>query len=97
MPDGGAVTIEAEHLAGRTSPDSVVVRVIDDGPGIEPTVRDKIFEPFFTTKHLGTGLGLSICREIAHFHRAGLRLLPRATFGGTVAEVEFPCPESSST
>lgn len=97
MPDGGTVTIEAEHLAGRTSADSVVVRVIDDGPGIEPTVRDKIFEPFFTTKHQGTGLGLSICREIAHFHRARLRLLPRAMFSGTVAEVEFPCPESSAT
>lgn len=96
MPDGGTVTIEAEHSAGRTGPDSVIVRVIDEGSGIDPAVRPKIFEPFFTTKPSGTGLGLSICREIADFHRARLTLLPR-TFGGTVAEVEFPHPPPESS
>jgi PAS domain S-box-containing protein len=96
MPDGGTVTIEAEHLAGRTGPDSVIVRVIDEGPGIDPVIRPKIFEPFFTTKPSGTGLGLSICREIADFHRARLTLLPR-TFGGTEAEVEFPHPPPESS
>jgi PAS domain S-box-containing protein len=96
MPDGGTVTIEAEHSAGRTGPDSVIVRVIDEGPGIDPAVRPKIFEPFFTTKPSGTGLGLSICREIADFHRARLTLLPR-TFGGTIAEVEFPHPPAESS
>jgi len=91
MPDGGAVSIEADHLPGRTTADSVVVRVIDEGTGISPSVRAKIFEPFFTTKPAGTGLGLSICREIADFHRARLTLLPRSSFGGSIAEVEFPC------
>ena len=95
MPEGGTVTIEAEHSAGRTASDSVAVRVIDEGLGIDPAVRPKIFEPFFTTKPSGTGLGLSICREIAHFHRARLTLLPRP-FGGTVAEVEFPHPPPES-
>jgi PAS domain S-box-containing protein len=91
MPDGGTVSIEVDHLPGRTTADSVVVRVIDEGAGISPSVRAKIFEPFFTTKPAGTGLGLSICREIADFHRARLALLPRSSFGGTIAEVEFPC------
>jgi len=90
MPDGGSVSIEAEHVSTRTTADRVIVRVIDEGPGIDPAVRAKIFEPFFTTKPAGTGLGLSICREIADFHRARLTLLPRTSFGGTVAEVEFP-------
>jgi len=90
MPDGGTVGIEAEHLSTRTTAGRVIVRVIDEGAGIDPTVRAKIFEPFFTTKPAGTGLGLSICREIADFHRARLTLFPRTSFGGTVAEVEFP-------
>ncbi|TMF38422.1 MAG: PAS domain-containing protein [Chloroflexi bacterium] len=90
MPHGGTVSIEAESLSTRTTTDRVIVRVIDEGPGIDPAVRAKIFEPFFTTKPAGTGLGLSICREIADFHRARLTLFPRTTFGGTVAEVEFP-------
>ena len=90
MPDGGTVSIEAEHVSTRTTADRVIVRVIDEGPGIDPAVRAKIFEPFFTTKPAGTGLGLSICREIADFHRARLSLFPRTSFGGTVAEIEFP-------
>jgi len=100
MPDGGTVTIEADHSPGRGGFDSIVVRVIDDGAGIDPAVRAKIFDPFFTPKPSGTGLGLSICREIADFHRARLSLFPRSILdGGTIAEVEFPSlpPESSPT
>jgi signal transduction histidine kinase len=100
MPDGGTVTIEADHSPGRVGPGSIVVRVLDEGTGIDPTVRPKIFEPFFTTKPSGTGLGLSICREIADFHRARLALFPRSVIdGGTIAEVEFPslAPELSVT
>ncbi|MCK4601828.1 MAG: HAMP domain-containing histidine kinase [Phycisphaerae bacterium] len=48
----------------------IVIRVSDNGAGIQPENLERIFEPFFTTKkapsgHLGgDGLGLSICREI---------------------------------
>jgi signal transduction histidine kinase len=100
MPDGGTVTIEADHLASRVGPGSIVVRVLDEGAGIDPAVRAKIFEPFFTTKPSGTGLGLSICREIADFHRARLALFPRSVIdGGTIAEVEFSslAPDLSAT
>ena len=91
MPEGGTLIIEADRSRGRVNADSVIVRVLDEGVGIDPAVRPKIFEPFFTTKPSGTGLGLSICREIADFHRARLTLLPRSILdGGTIAEVEFP-------
>src|SRR5499426_4141339 len=91
MPEGGTVTIEADRSKNRVSADSVIVRVLDEGLGIDRVVRPKIFDPFFTTKPSGTGLGLSICREIADFHRARLALIPRSLLdGGTIAEVEFP-------
>jgi len=97
MPDGGTVTIGADRTPSRVGADSIVVRVIDEGSGIDPAVRAKIFDPFFTTKPSGTGLGLSICREIADFHRARLALLPRSILdGGTIAEVEFPSLPSES-
>jgi PAS domain S-box-containing protein len=50
--------------------DGVVVRVRDNGQGIEPDVLKRIFDPFFTTKEVGkgTGLGLSICQRIVDGH-----------------------------
>jgi len=95
MPDGGTVTIEADYSPSKIGVGTVLVRVLDEGTGVDPAVRAKIFDPFFTTKPSGTGLGLSICREIADFHRARLALLPRSLLdGGTIAEVEFPCVTS---
>lgn len=43
-----------------------VLTVEDDGPGIDPEVRDHLFEPFVTTKPAGqgTGLGLAVCHTI---------------------------------
>jgi signal transduction histidine kinase len=49
---------------------SLVVRVIDDGPGIPDEIRAQIFDPFFTTKPPGegTGLGLDIARRLVYRH-----------------------------
>ncbi len=41
-----------------------VLRVSDNGTGIEPQKLARIFDPFFTTKLKGTGLGLAISRQI---------------------------------
>jgi signal transduction histidine kinase len=64
VPQGGTIDITAgRELQG------VVVRVVDNGPGIPSDIRDRIFDPFFTTKPVGkgTGLGLDIVRRlVAH-------------------------------
>ena len=58
---GGHVRIAAE-------PSELGVRlsIEDDGPGIDPKVKDRLFEPFVTTKEVGkgTGLGLAVCRGL---------------------------------
>jgi two-component system, OmpR family, sensor kinase len=47
----------------------VAIRVIDDGPGLEPEDRERAFERFETFgTGLGTGLGLPIARGIARAH-----------------------------
>lgn len=56
----------------------VVLRVLDDGPGIDPAVRRHLFEPFFTTESRGTGLGLHMARELCAANGAGLRYETRA-------------------
>jgi len=47
--------------------DTVVVRVLDNGPGIPMDLRDRVFDPFFSTKTSaeGMGLGLAISMRIA--------------------------------
>jgi two-component system, NtrC family, nitrogen regulation sensor histidine kinase NtrY len=45
-----------------------LIEVADNGPGIEPEVRDRIFVPFFSTKTTGSGIGLSLSRQILRLH-----------------------------
>ncbi len=42
----------------------IELRVSDNGPGVEPAMRDHIFEPFVTTKKSGQGLGLALVRKL---------------------------------
>lgn len=56
-------------LRTRTSSAGVLLKVVDNGPGIAPDRLQKIFEPFHTTKEEGTGLGLEICRSIVRDHQ----------------------------
>lgn len=44
--------------------DKLVLRVMDNGTGIPPEIREKVFTPNFSTKNSGTGLGLAICKSI---------------------------------
>ncbi len=73
---------------------AVRVEVCDNGPGIDPEVRDKLFEPFFTTKAQGTGLGLAIVRRILDQHGAEVHL-ESVTPGGTRAAVTLPTRPAS--
>jgi signal transduction histidine kinase len=75
--------------AGRQGP-SVVVRIVDDGPGLPAEIRERIFDPFFTTKPVGqgTGLGLDIARRIVQKHQGTIEVDSRP--GHTQFSVTLP-------
>ena len=51
--------------------DSVLIEIIDNGPGIPASVQPHVFEPFYTTKGVGegTGMGLDTVYRIVRGHR----------------------------
>jgi signal transduction histidine kinase len=72
LPKGGILKIEAKQ-----QDDLVIIRVIDNGRGIEPGQLNRIFEPFISIRKKentarwpgGAGLGLAFCKEIAETHK----------------------------
>ena len=83
----GQVTVTA-----RLEAKNVVVRVIDDGPGIPAENLGRIFDPFFTTKPIGqgTGLGLDITRRIVRRHDGHIDVESRPGGGRTEFRVSLP-------
>jgi signal transduction histidine kinase len=72
---------------------SVVVDVIDDGPGVPRELRDRIYNAFFTTKPQGSGLGLAIVRKIVDAHDGSIDL---ASTPGRGTRFTITLPVSSS-
>ncbi|MCH7545436.1 MAG: FHA domain-containing protein [Planctomycetes bacterium] len=68
----GIITVRTRYL---TPTREAEIAVIDNGPGIDPTLRKQIFEAFSSTKgQRGTGLGLAVTRKIIHDHHGTIRL-----------------------
>jgi len=83
------------HVAvtARLERDRVVVRVVDDGPGIPSESVGRIFDPFYTTKAVGagTGLGLAIARRLVQRHGGEIAVDSRP--GRTEFRVSLPALE----
>ena len=67
--------------------DTVVIAVLDDGPGVTAEDVEAVFEPGHTTSSDGAGLGLPLARRMAR--AVGADLVARAGPGGRF-EVRAP-------
>ena len=66
-PPGAPASKVVERLRKRDQ--SLLIEVMDRGPGVAPDQRQWIFEPFHSTKGSeSSGLGLTICRWVAEAH-----------------------------
>ena len=94
MGDSGNLYIDSYQDA-----DHVVIRISDDGPGIDDAIALEIFQPFYTTKKVGegTGLGLSISRSIiTELHAGQLRLVDDGRGQGATFEIRIPTEQAES-
>jgi signal transduction histidine kinase len=84
----GRVRVVLEQLAAA---DVLVLRVEDNGRGIEEAQQARMFEPFFTTRgeQGGTGLGLAVVRTLAERY-GGRAFAESAPAQGTRVTVEIP-------
>ena len=62
-PSSGCIT-----LATEAKDSNVLIKVEDQGEGIQLAHRNRIFDPFFSTKEGGIGLGLALASEIIRLH-----------------------------
>ncbi|MCC6165335.1 MAG: hypothetical protein IT182_18480 [Acidobacteria bacterium] len=68
----------------------VELTVMDDGPGIPESLRERIFNPFFTTKPRGSGLGLAIVRKVIDAHEGRIDVQPGMNGSGTCIRLLLP-------
>jgi signal transduction histidine kinase len=91
VPSGGRIDV----LASRNG-QGVVVRIVDNGPGIPAQDLARIFDPFFTTKPMGQGmgLGLDIVRRLVGHNDAAIEV--ESNRGRTEFRVTLPIAQTGT-
>jgi signal transduction histidine kinase len=85
-PQNGTITVSTER-----QDDNVVIKVKDDGRGIDPEVMPKLFQKFASSSEMGgTGLGLFISKSIVDAH--GGRVWAENNADGKGATFAFTLP-----
>jgi signal transduction histidine kinase len=78
--------VEIEVQAGRGA---ALVRLLDRGAGLDPSLSRRVFDPGVTSKAHGSGLGLTIARALAQQHGGDVELSERPG-GGCAAVLRLP-------
>jgi signal transduction histidine kinase len=82
----GVIRVITENARSPQGDGRVLMRVVDNGCGIEPDNLERVFDPFFTTKAAGAGvgLGLSLCQSIVLTNHGTIRVESKVGRGTTV-------------
>jgi two-component system sensor histidine kinase KdpD len=91
-PSRSTIAVETRRLGSQ-----IVIKVMDEGPGIPPQDLQRIFEKFYRSAHsgrqrAGTGLGLAICCGFVEAMGGRIIAGNRADRPGAVFQIGFPLP-----
>lgn len=82
------------HIELRCEPtdEHLVLRVIDDGPGIADALKRRVFEPFVQGQigGGGMGVGLTLVKRLVDLHAGTVRIDVAPSGGGTAVTVALP-------
>ncbi len=95
-PGGGQPAAGGREIVLRKGSPCAVVRISDDGPGIDAGALGRIFDPFFTTKTNGTGLGLPMVKRAVNAH-GGIVTVKTSRLKGTSFEIVLPVHDNPSS
>ncbi len=75
--------------------ESILISVMDEGPGIPPQDLERIFDSFYRVKkgdhvRAGTGLGLAICRGFVEAMDGTIRAANREDRSGAIFTIRLP-------
>jgi two-component system sensor histidine kinase PilS (NtrC family) len=91
-PDRAVVLFRLDRLRrGGT----VLLGVLDRGPGIPENLLERIYDPFYSTAPQGTGLGLFIARELCTLNGLSLHHRSRKS-GGSEFYILFPASQPTA-
>lgn len=107
MPNGGRLLIEtaevnldlaaAQKHPGMKPGRQVMLKVSDEGIGMDDATMAHIFEPFFTTKEPGKGTGLGLSTVYGIVKQTGGFILAESELGkGAQFSVYFPCVDEEA-
>ncbi|MFN3988798.1 MAG: two-component system sensor histidine kinase NtrB [Erythrobacter sp.] len=80
-PGRAEITVQTRYVSGlnfsairmgEAVPLPIEIMVSDNGPGIDPALRDHVFEPFVSSKPSGQGLGLALVRKLVRDMRGNI-------------------------
>ncbi|MER9769219.1 sensor histidine kinase KdpD [Mesorhizobium sp. M0142] len=91
-PPGSTIRLQAWADNG-----SVILQIMDEGPGIPPADLERVFDTFYRVRkgdqvRAGTGLGLSICRGFIEAMGGTLSAANRTDRSGAVFTIRMPVP-----
>ena len=64
------ITLSAEVQGNNKT----LIKVTDNGLGMQQELLEKIFIPFFSTRKTGSGIGLSLCKQIMLLHKGNIQV-----------------------